>query len=296
MPAGLTVSREWEKLLRELSSGRHLRIVYVLGGSDRGKTTFCRYLTEELSHAFVTSYIDCDSGQATIGPPTTIGMSLRAGGRAREETFLRFVGSTTPVGHMLPEIVGTQRLVGKANSFTARRIIMDSSGFVFGPMASEFQFQFIDLIRPDYVIVIRKGNELEHLMRGIERRRGLQVIYFNAASAVKARIPRERSEYRSARFREYFRNAAIQTLSYSGLGMHGRVPDLETSDERELGNRIIAIETSEVFTSALGILKSVDPARQTISFLAPPFNAESAAFIHFGSLCMDGSGECHRCR
>jgi len=292
----MTISKEWEKLLRELSSGRHMRIIYVLGGSDRGKTTFCKYLVEELSHIFVTAYIDCDSGQATIGPPTTIGMSLRAGGRTRDEVFLRFVGSTTPVGHMLPEIVGAQRLVGKANSFTARRIIMDSSGFVFGSMASEFQFQFIDLIRPDNIVVIRKGDELEDLMRGIEKRRGLQVHYFNAAPSVRARTPKERSEYRSARFAEYFQNAAIQTLSYSGVGMHGRVPDLESPDKEEWGNRMIAVETAEVFTAALGILKSVDPAEKKISFLAPPFNTESAAFIHFGSIYMDSDGECRRCK
>ncbi len=296
MPTAMTISKEWEKLLRELSSGRHMRIIYILGGSDRGKTTFCRYLAEELSHLFITAYIDCDSGQATIGPPTTIGMSLRAGGRTREEVFLRFVGSTTPVGHMLPEIVSAQRLVGKANSFTARRIIMDSSGFVFGPMASEFQFQFIDLIRPDHIVVIRKGDELEDLMRGIEKRKGLQVHYFNAAAEVKARTPKERSDYRSARFEEYFRNAAIQTLSYSGLGMHGRVPDFESPDEEDWGNRIIAVETAEVFTSALGILKSIDAAGQKISFLAPPFNAETAAFVHFGSIYMDSAGEFRRCK
>lgn len=296
MTAAVSISKDWEKFLRELTSGRHMRIVYVLGGSDRGKTTFCRYLAEELSHIYVTAYIDCDSGQASIGPPTTIGLSLRAGGRAREEVYLRFVGSTTPVGHMLPEIVGAQRLVGKANSFTARRIIMDSSGFVFGPMASEFQFQFIDLIRPDHIVVIRKGDELEDLLRGIEKRRGVQLHYFNSVADVKTRTPRERSEYRSARFTQYFQNASLQTLPYTGLGLHGRVPDLENPDMEELGNRIIALETSEVLTAALGILKSVDAAEKKISFLAPPFNAETAAFIHFGSIYMDKDGECRRCR
>ncbi len=295
MPASLTISKEWEKLLRELSSGRHMRIIYVLGGSDRGKTSFCRYLSEELSHIFVTAYIDCDSGQATIGPPSTIGLSLRAGGRTREEVFLRFVGSTTPVGHMLPEIVGAQRLVGKANSFTARRIIMDSSGFVFGAMASEFQFQFIDLIRPDHIIVIRRGNELDHLLCGIQKRKGLQLHYLNPSASVKARTPRERSDYRAARINEYFQGAALQSISYENMGLHGRVPDL-TDTREEWDNRIIAFETAEVFTSALGILKSIDTAGRKISFLAPPFNAETTAFIHFGSLYMDSAGECRRCK
>lgn len=296
MFAAFSISREWEKLLRELSSGRHMKIIYVLGGSDRGKTTFCRYLTEELSHIFVTAYIDCDSGQATIGPPTTIGLSLRAGGRTREEVFLRFVGSTTPVGHMLPEIVGAQRLVGKANSFTARRIVMDSSGFVFGPMAMEFQFQFIDLIRPDHIIVIRRGDELEDLLRGLEKRRGVQLHYFNASAAVKVRSAKERAEYRSARFRDYFQNAAMQSLSYSGVGLHGRVPDLEDPRTEEWEDRVIAIETPEVLTAALGVLKSVDPAQKQISFLSPPFNRESAAFIHFGSIYLDSGGECRKCK
>ncbi|MFA5295957.1 MAG: Clp1/GlmU family protein [Methanoregulaceae archaeon] len=46
---------------------------------DQGKTTFCRFLVQELSADTLTGFLDSDTGQSTIGPPATVGLALYAG-------------------------------------------------------------------------------------------------------------------------------------------------------------------------------------------------------------------------
>jgi polynucleotide 5'-hydroxyl-kinase GRC3/NOL9 len=72
------VLSEWKDLAEELKA-QGAGIVYVLGAPDQGKTTFCRFLVQELSADTLTGFLDCDTGQSTIGPPATVGLALYAG-------------------------------------------------------------------------------------------------------------------------------------------------------------------------------------------------------------------------
>ena len=77
-----------------------------------------------------------------------------------QETFLRFVGSIAPSGHLVQELVAAARLLATARARMARYIIIDSPGWVVGPAAVEFQVRMIDLLSPDRVVAIRRGPEL----------------------------------------------------------------------------------------------------------------------------------------
>jgi polynucleotide 5'-hydroxyl-kinase GRC3/NOL9 len=70
----IDIDQNWKYLLNKIGKEASLKIVYVIGSNDSGKSTFCKFLTDNLVKTFRTVYIDCDPGQSLIGPPTTVGL------------------------------------------------------------------------------------------------------------------------------------------------------------------------------------------------------------------------------
>ena len=87
----------------------------LLGAADTGKTTLMDALVQRLARSRPVALVDADVGQSHIGPPTTVGWSVRdrEGSPAapgwekitpegeRATGGLAFVGDVTPVGHLL---------------------------------------------------------------------------------------------------------------------------------------------------------------------------------------------------
>src|SRR5437764_3353946 len=77
------------------------RRLIVVGGTDTGKTTFCTLVANEaLAKGRRVAVLDCDLGQAEIGPPACVGLGLpteRIGslGDVRPAS-LAFLGLTSP--------------------------------------------------------------------------------------------------------------------------------------------------------------------------------------------------------
>lgn len=87
--------------------------VMVVGATDTGKSTFCRYLASCLIQAGAeVGLVDADVGQSTIGPPAAISGGLVARSIEAlaqvEPAASVFVGSISPMGHLLPCVVGTK--------------------------------------------------------------------------------------------------------------------------------------------------------------------------------------------
>ena len=106
----LDISPQWQDLDMEEISGRLL----VIGASDTGKSTFSRYLFERLVNGRGSiGYLDGDPGQSRLGPPSTMTLVCSDPGDKSfppsGKKWRRFVGSTTPVGHMLQVLVGAAR-------------------------------------------------------------------------------------------------------------------------------------------------------------------------------------------
>lgn len=69
------INPEWKRLASRIVMPNQR--VLVLGPSDAGKSTFCRYLIDYACAASLkVALVDTDVGQSQIGPPTTIGMKL----------------------------------------------------------------------------------------------------------------------------------------------------------------------------------------------------------------------------
>src|SRR5215813_9121176 len=87
--AGQIVQHKWRKVL-------------VLGGVDRGKSTYCGFLSQRcLAAGRRVAVIDADVGQKEIGPPATLTLGYPAASQSLLEVTpvaWYFIGATSPTG------------------------------------------------------------------------------------------------------------------------------------------------------------------------------------------------------
>ncbi len=274
----IRIGEGWEDLAAALGEGATPERVYVVGPTDSGKTTLCRYLVEQAFAHAQTAYVDCDTGQSRIGPPTTEGMVLSSG-----PTYIRFVGSTSPGGHFIQTLTAAKRLVEKAA--VARITFIDSPGLVAGRVGAEFQFHMIDLLRPTRIVALQRGRELERLLANFARSPKTAVHRLPVSPAAVARTATGRRRYREERFLAYFSGSRVQEVALRGLGLQGRVPDM--ANPRGIGGRLVSFNDPENFALALGIVEELSPGGRTLRALAPPFDRAAVASVRFGSLALD---------
>lgn len=285
MAAQIRALEEWENILGFVVD-LPCRVIYVMGATDRGKSTFCRYLTRELVNEGTVGYLDCDTGQSSIGPPTTVGLALyRDSPEDPDAVFLRFVGSTSPVGHTLQHIVATARLKEKAAAEGADYLIIDSPGWVIEPGAQEFHVRMIDLLQPDLLVAIQSGHELEGIAVNFRRHPRMETKTVPVSAQVVERRRGWRRIYRTRKFERYFSELSTCTLSLAGIGVHGRMP--ETFRDEDWRDLVIALCDPEMMVITLGIVENLDIIGGTITFRSPPFDRDAVSSLHVGSLKID---------
>lgn len=273
----IRIGEGWEDLAAAIAEEALPERVYVVGPTDSGKTTLCRYLFDRAAVHALTAYVDCDTGQTGIGPPTTEGVALSSG-----PVYLRFVGSTSPGGHFIQMLTAAKRLVEKAAELSARVTVIDSPGLVTGGIGAEFQFQMIDLLRPTRIVALQRGRELERLLANFAQNPRIVIHRLPVSPAAVTRTATARRRYREERFKAYFAGGRVQEVSLLGLGLQGRVPD--AANPR---GRLISFTDPENFTLALGIIDEIRLPERILCAFAPPFDATAVASVRFGSLSID---------
>ncbi|MCM2465885.1 Clp1/GlmU family protein [Methanoculleus oceani] len=290
----ISIGEGWDDLVAALSGADAPERVYVVGSTDSGKTTLCRYLVDETAARMKTAYVDCDTGQSRLGPPTTEGMVLCPG---TTEPCLRFVGSTSPGGHFIQTLTGAKRLVEKAAELGAGATVIDSPGLVTGGVGTEFQLQMIDLLRPTRIAALQRGRELERLLANFARHPGVAVHRIPVSPAAVARTATGRRRYREERFASYFADARSQEILLRGLGLQGRVPDMRYP--RGVAGRLVSFNDPDNFVVALGIVEELHPGGRRLGVFAPPFDPGAIASVRFGSIYLDlaaAPGSMESCR
>ncbi|NLM81982.1 MAG: AAA family ATPase [Candidatus Methanoculleus thermohydrogenotrophicum] len=294
----IIVGEGWEELTAAILRADAQDRIYVIGSTNSGKTTLCRYLINETAEHMRTAYVDCDTGQSTIGPPTTEGMVLYPLSPAEPpgQVHLRFVGSTSPGGHFLQTLTGAKRLVEKAAQLGADATIIDSPGLVFGGVGIEFQVQMIDLLHPTRIVALQHGRELEPPLANFARHPAITIHRIPVSPAAVVRTATERRRYREERFAAYFAGAQSREISLRGLGLQGRVPDLKNPHGAR--RRLISLNDCDNFTLVLGIAGEIHTRQRLLTVFAPHFDSAAVASVRFGSLNLDldaesGSMESH---
>jgi polynucleotide 5'-hydroxyl-kinase GRC3/NOL9 len=214
---------EWEQALQTLATQRAR--VLVLGARDVGKTTFVTLLANrQQAHGIRVAVVDADVGQSEIGPPTTIGMGLVEMPvptlHAVVPRAIYFVGSNTPRGRMLETVNGVRAMVVKAREAGAESIIVDTTGFISGAAARRLKCAKVEAVRPQFIVAIQRKDELEHILRPLERRR-CRLLRLPVPPSVVVKSPEMRLQRRVMRFFRHFQDSRSHTFALSDIACEG---------------------------------------------------------------------------
>ena len=205
------VNQHWEKLASRIVKPQ--QVVLVIGSTDVGKSTFCRFLVDSAIHrGLKTAFVDTDVGQSQIGPPTTIGMRafdpesspVQFNGIADQ---IYFVGGLSPRGHSLEVLTGTRLMVDRARETEADFIVVDTSGYVHDAPAVTLKQHKIELIRPNHVVCLGRYGELERIIAGYRQQVWLNIHALLSHRNVRPKSSKARRQYRKAQFDAYFGEA-----------------------------------------------------------------------------------------
>jgi polynucleotide 5'-hydroxyl-kinase GRC3/NOL9 len=187
------------------------RVVMMIGGLDSGKSTLGRAIAlSALERGRVTAYLDADLGQKTVGPPAAVTLRmLRSPDDAQLEAMaepdaMYFVGSTSPQGQLLPLVVGAGRLLAQALDDGADFVVVDTSGLVSGVYGQILKYHKIELLQPDFVIGLQRGEELEPLLGIVQRFFDTEVVALPVDPEVRSVSVEERAHNRVVAFGRYF--------------------------------------------------------------------------------------------
>ena len=164
--------------LRNLPDGS---AALLLGSTDRGKTTFAaraaRILAGEMERVAV---IDADVGQSEIGPPGTVGWGWAHSEIASlhdiKPAGLFFTGAFAPNLAALEHVAAVSRSVQAARQKNAARILVDTTGFVFGPAARRLKVAKAQMISPHLIIAFALGEEIADLCASVRAATGAELL------------------------------------------------------------------------------------------------------------------------
>jgi polynucleotide 5'-hydroxyl-kinase GRC3/NOL9 len=159
--------------------------------------------------------IDGDLGQSHLGPPATLGLNLHPPRHPDDPGLqpdaLYFIGQTSPPGKMLELVVGLQRLAQWARNRKRRRILVNTSGFISGPLALRLKLAKAEALNPCLVVGLQQQQELEPILTPL-RLFCTKVITLPVSSQAQAKVSSQRRLYRRERFAAYFAPARPRAL------------------------------------------------------------------------------------
>jgi polynucleotide 5'-kinase involved in rRNA processing len=186
-------------------------VAVLLGALDSGKTTLgLAFAREALTAGRSVAYLDTDLGQKTVGPPTAVGLKVIGSVRELEPQTLAhpdaifFVGATSPQGQLLPLVVGAARLLRRAQDEGADLVIVDTSGLVSGVYGQLLKYHKIEILQPDTVIGLQRGEEIAPLLGIVQRFFDCSVIALPVSPETRSRSVEERARSREEAMRRYF--------------------------------------------------------------------------------------------
>lgn len=200
---------EHEALVDEAVRTKHT--VVLFGGLDTGKSTLSRGLLEAaVAAGRACAYLDADVGQKTVGPPATVTLKLIRGPADLEpvtlaqEDAMWFVGSTSPEGHLLQVVTGVASLFRQAKEAAADFVVVDSSGLVSGVHGQILKYHKVEMLRPDLVVGLQRGEELLPLLGVIQRFFATEVVPLGVHPGLVPTTVEQRAENRERAMAAYF--------------------------------------------------------------------------------------------
>lgn len=288
----ISAPQEWFALLDVLTEEKGMAI--LLGATDTGKSTLANFLILNLCRrGLKVALVDADIGQSSLGPPTTIGLSIFKSDPDWEVVLsppeIFFVGSTTPEGHFPLHLKGIKRMVDKAISYDTEWILVDTTGFVSGEAGKELKSRKIDLLSPRFILALQRSDEIEHILSLYQENPLYKIRRLPLSEKVRTRSMEERRTNRANRFRDYFKDSVIQELAVEEVRIEGEV--LDPSGEAipldwslRINTLLIGLKDNNDDCLALGLTKNYFEEKKRLRVLTPLQDIQKVKTIQLSSL------------
>ena len=271
-------------------AARDKRTVLLIGGLDAGKTTLARHMIEmALENRRTAALLDADVGQKAVGPPTTVGLKLirsnddMSPDRLNVADVMAFVGSTSPQDHLLPLVTGVAKLAARARVEGTDLLVVDTSGMVSGIYGQLVKFHKVEVLEPDLVVGLRRGDELEPVLGVISRSFDTEVVTLGVHPAVVPTTVEERAEHRVRAMKAYF-GGPLQRFRIKPTVFMPALPPL--FDPAQLDRLIVGLSDGAGGTTGLGYLEHA--AEEGVLRLISPV-AEAPRALRLGSVRLEES-------
>jgi polynucleotide 5'-kinase involved in rRNA processing len=262
------------------------RRVLVIGGMDTGKSTLAGEMAVALAREGDAALVDADVGQSHLGPPTACAWGLVGTEPAWETSVagLAFVGSNSPVGHLLQLTSAVARLVSDAAE-DGRRVVVDTPGLVAGPAARALWWAVIELARPDVVVAVEREGECGHILGGLPTAGPPEVVRLGVPEGVRAKSREERIAHRAACYRRYFEGANALEIDLGSTAVRDlrRARGLTAED----GGLIVGLRDARGRDLALGLVeRAPGPGGAALEVTTPLGDAGQLAAVVAGSIAV----------
>ena len=257
-------------------AAREARTVLFIGGLDSGKSTLARATAAfALRRGRTVAYLDADVSQKTVGPPSTVGLKyIREPDdltleRMAHADALGFVGSTSPQDHLLPLVGALTRLSQLAHAEGADLVVVDTSGMVSGIWGQLVKYYKVDMLEPDLVVGLQRGEELEPILGVLERFFGVAVQALPVHPGVVSISVEQRMEHRQRAMARYF-EGKLQRFRVKPTVFMPTLPPL--FDLVQLDHLLVGLSDGDGGFMGLGYLEYVkqDQGLRLISPVAAP--------------------------
>jgi polynucleotide 5'-hydroxyl-kinase GRC3/NOL9 len=276
-------------------AAREAHTVVFIGGLDAGKSTLARAIAAHgVSMGRSVAYLDADLGQKTVGPPATVGLKLVRTAddltmeRLADADAISFVGSTSPQGHLLPLVASLSRLRDVAVEAEAELVVVDTGGMVSGVYGQLVKFHKIEVLRPDLVVGLQRGEELSPVLGVIERFFSIDVVSLPIHPSVVPTTVEQRAEHREGALRRYF-SGDLQRFRIRPTVFMPALPPL--FDLAQLDRLLVGLSDGHGGYTGLGYLEYLadEGALRLISPVADPPKA-----LRLGSVRLEGGDHAKR--
>jgi polynucleotide 5'-kinase involved in rRNA processing len=110
-------------------------------------------------------------------------------------------------------------MVEAAKELGAKLIVVNTTGMVDGYAARKLKTHKIDLVRPDYLVGIQKGFEIDPLLIPFARMRSLQIIRIKTPAQVRSKSQEYRKARRKLQFASEFSDALGHIIKLDSVSL-----------------------------------------------------------------------------
>ncbi|MCK4418133.1 MAG: hypothetical protein KAV99_08190 [Candidatus Latescibacteria bacterium] len=279
----LQIPEEWKKVATEITAGK----ILILGDVDTGKSTLASFLARRWSNKKL-AVIDADLGQSLLGPPVVVSLGHCQPSGELKLVSMRFIGATSPVGHLSATVSAVKNLVDKSAAWGAPITLVNTCGLIRGEKGQWLKQQKINLIQPQYILALHRQEELEHLLSPHQRGE-IGIRRLPVPAAIKRKSEDQRRSLREKRFQQYFQEAKLRQFSLQAIRCLLDWSSLE-SNERCQG-LLVGLNNADSDTLALGIIEQFSFQAGAVSVLTPLASPAEVKEIQLGSIRITPCGE-----